>query len=147
MKQQTSFFTLIMTLGLLALGSIAIPAQAQEHKGGCKHKEHMTQMMQQLDLTEEQHEAIHSIKSELKQKKHEQKKAMKSIKHEMHQLVSAEEFDENSVRALAKKKASMVEEMTMNMAKSMHQILQQLTPEQRAKLEELKKAKHKEKHS
>ena len=73
------------------------------------------------------------------------KEQMKPIREAMKQQVMSDNFDLREVRNLAHQKALIVESMTVSKAQSMHQVHQQLTPEQRAKMMELKAKMHEKK--
>ena len=67
----------------------------------------------------------------------------------MRKQVTSDQLDLSEVRKLAHQKALLVENMTVSKAQTMHRIHQQLTPEQRLKLEKMKDKMHKrmqEKH-
>lgn len=141
----TSLLAALFTTVLFA----AAPAQAMEGHDIKKCDKNMTKMMKTLDLSDEQHHAITELKD--KQHKHmeEQHKEMKDIKKAIKYQVKADSFDEAEVRRLAEKKAAMMVEMTVSMAKTMHNIRQQLSVEQIEKMEAFKKEHHekmKEKH-
>ena len=145
MKNSKSVIALFFISFLFA----AAPIQAMDHHDVKQCDKNMKKMMSTLDLSKEQHDAI----TELKDKQHERMEAhhkeMKAIKKAIKEQVKSDNFDEAEVRRLAEKKADMMVEMTVSMAKTKHSIRQHLSAEQREKMAEFKKKHHeemKEKH-
>lgn len=145
MKKSNSLVALFFTSILFA----AAPAQSMDHHDVKKCDKNMKEMMSTLDLSKEQHHAITELKDTQHERMEAQHKEMKAIKKAIKEQIKSDNFDETEVRRLAEKKANMMVEMTVSKAKTMHNIRQQLSDEQRAKMEEFKKKHHekmKEKH-
>ncbi len=140
MKKTTKIIAILFAGSLFAVGGL----QAADHHGGkqCGEKMHM---FKKLGLSETQHDAIKIIKESQHASKMAQKKQMKSIREGMKNQVMSDNFDISEVRKLAQQKAQLVEAMTMSSAQSMHQIYQQLTPDQRTKFSEMKDKMHQKK--
>jgi len=137
MKKHAKIIAILFAGSLLAVGGL----QAADH-GGKQCDGKMMHMFKKLDLTDAQHDAIKAIKEGQHASKMAQKTQMQSIRQSMKQQVMSDNFDVNAVRKLAQQKGQMVEAMTVSMAQSMHQIYQQLTPEQRTKFAEMKDKMH-----
>jgi len=140
MKKTTKIIAILFAGSLLTAGGL----QAADHHGGkqCGDKMHM---FKKLDLSDAQHDAIKAIKESQHASKMAQKDQMKSIREGMKKQVMSDSFNLAEVRKLANQKAQLVETMTVSMAQSMHQIYQQLTPEQRTKFAEMKDKMHQKK--
>jgi protein CpxP len=141
MKKHTKIIAILLAGSLLTVGGL----QAAGHHGGKQCDGKMMPMMKKLDLTNAQHDAIKAIKDTQHANKMAHKEQMKPIREAMKQQVMSDNFDLREVRNLAHQKALIVESMTVSKAQSMHQVHQQLTPEQRAKMMELKAKMHEKK--
>ncbi len=139
MKKHTKIIALLLTGSLLTVGSI----QAADHHGKKQGDGKMMHMLKKLDLSDSQHDAIKSIKETQHANKSAHKDQMKSIREAMRQQVESDNINMSEVRNLAHQKALLVETMTVMKVQSMHQIHQQLTTEQRAKLNRMKDKMHK----
>ncbi len=141
MKKHTKIIAILFAGSLLTVGAL----QAAGHHDGKQCDGKMMHMMKKLDLTNAQHDAIKAIKDTQHANKMAHKEQMKPIREAMKQQVMSDNFDLREVRNLAHQKALIVESMTVSKAQSMHQVHQQLTPEQRAKMMELKAKMHEKK--
>ena len=98
--------------------------------------EELTQRSTQSDgisLTEHQRQQMRDL---MQQARHEQPPVNVSELETMHRLVTAENFDENAVRAQAEKMANEQIARQVEMAKVRNQMYRLLTPEQQAVLNE-----------
>ena len=142
MKKHTKVIALILAGTLLAVGSI----QAADHLGKKQCGGKMMHMLEKLDLSDTQHTAIKTIKEAQHATKMAHKEQMKTIREGMRKQVESDTMDISEVRNLAHQKAQLVETMTVMKAQSMHQIHQQLTADQRVKLNRMKDKMHKKMH-
>ena len=138
MKKHTKIIAILLSGSLLTVSSL----QAAGHHAGKQCDGKMMHMMKKLDLTTSQHDAIKAIKDRQHVHKMAHKEQMKPIRESMKQQVMSGNFNLSEVRHLAHRKALIVENMTVLKAQSMHQIHQQLTPKQRAKMMALKAKMH-----
>jgi len=90
-------------------------------------------LAQRNSLTEKQRQQMRDL---MQQAKHEQPPVNVSEMETMHRLVTAENFDENAVRAQAEKMAQEQVARQVEMAKVRNQMYRLLTPEQQAVLNE-----------
>ena len=90
-------------------------------------------MFDGIRLTEKQRQQMRDL---MQQAKHEQPPVNVSEMETMHRLVTAENFDENAVRAQAEKRAQEQVARQVEMAKVRNQMYRLLTPEQQAVLNE-----------
>lgn len=90
-------------------------------------------MFDGISLTEHQHQQMRDL---MQQARHEQPPVNVSEMETMHRLVTAENFDENAVRAQAEKMAKEQIARQVEMAKVRNQMYRLLTPEQQAVLNE-----------
>ncbi|HAM0758763.1 TPA: cell-envelope stress modulator CpxP [Escherichia coli] len=90
-------------------------------------------MFDGISLTEHQHQQMRDL---MQQARHEQPPVNVSELETMHRLVTAENFDENAVRAQAEKMANEQIARQVEMAKVRNQMYRLLTPEQQAVLNE-----------
>ncbi|EIA2121370.1 cell-envelope stress modulator CpxP [Escherichia coli] len=90
-------------------------------------------MFDDISLTEHQRQQMRDL---MQQARHEQPPVNVSELETMHRLVTAENFDENAVRAQAEKMANEQIARQVEMAKVRNQMYRLLTPEQQAVLNE-----------
>ena len=90
-------------------------------------------MFDGICLTEHQRQQMRDL---MQQARHEQPPVNVSELETMHRLVTAENFDENAVRAQAEKMANEQIARQVEMAKVRNQMYRLLTPEQQAVLNE-----------
>ncbi|HEF0827065.1 TPA: cell-envelope stress modulator CpxP [Escherichia coli] len=90
-------------------------------------------MFDSISLTEHQRQQMRDL---MQQARHEQPPVNVSELETMHRLVTAENFDENAVRAQAEKMANEQIARQVEMAKVRNQMYRLLTPEQQAVLNE-----------
>ena len=90
-------------------------------------------MVDGISLTEHQRQQMRDL---MQQARHEQPPVNVSELETMHRLVTAENFDENAVRAQAEKMANEQIARQVEMAKVRNQMYRLLTPEQQAVLNE-----------
>lgn len=90
-------------------------------------------MFDGISLTEHQSQQMRDL---MQQARHEQPPVNVSELETMHRLVTAENFDENAVRAQAEKMANEQIARQVEMAKVRNQMYRLLTPEQQAVLNE-----------
>ena len=90
-------------------------------------------MFDGISLTEHQRQQMRDL---MHQARHEQPPVNVSEMETMHRLVTAENFDENAVRAQAEKMANEQIARQVEMAKVRNQMYRLLTPEQQAVLNE-----------
>lgn len=90
-------------------------------------------MFDGISLTEHQCQQMRDL---MQQARHEQPPVNVSELETMHRLVTAENFDENAVRAQAEKMANEQIARQVEMAKVRNQMYRLLTPEQQAVLNE-----------
>ena len=88
-------------------------------------------MFDGISLTEHQRQQMRDL---MQQARHEQPPVNVSELETMHRLVTAENFDENAVRAQAEKMAQEQVARQVEMAKVRNQMFHLLTPEQQAVL-------------
>ena len=90
-------------------------------------------MFDGINLTEHQRQQMRDL---MRQARHDQPPVNVSEMETMHRLVTAENFDENAVRAQAEKMANEQIARQVEMAKVRNQMYRLLTPEQQAVLNE-----------
>ncbi|WNC68427.1 Spy/CpxP family protein refolding chaperone [Thalassotalea nanhaiensis] len=138
-KQLSKFVLLVCAIGALSF-TAAAKDQGGSHRGGDK-RDDMRWVMSKLDLTEEQQQQVKDIqlaKKEQMQALMAEKGDRKANKEEFTALIQAETFDENAFILLQQEKAEHQAKSSLISAKSMHQMYQLLTVEQKEKLAELK---------
>jgi len=144
MKKRNLIMVSILAGGLLTSGvSIA--------RTGCDrfsdhHSDKMMHVMkEELKLSDKQIEAIRAIKKEQASDMRSSMIEMKKIRRELREQVRSDNYDAAKVRQLADAKAKIMADMTVKRIDTMHRIRKQLTPEQAAKLDDMKK-RHKFEH-
>ncbi|MDZ7661161.1 Spy/CpxP family protein refolding chaperone [Thiohalophilus sp.] len=148
MKMKQFIVTTVMTSGLLAGAST--PALADNgdlcNKGGkhAAYKDHkrgarpMQRLMEKLDMEQAQREQVEKIVTSRHDAMQEQRQAMRDIREKLRQIVTSDEYDAAKVKQLAEQKARLAGEMTLQRTRMMHNIYQQLTPEQQKKLQAMR---------
>ena len=133
-----------LIIASILAGSIGIAGVAQACGGPGGHfrdghkGDRMMHVMKKLDLTDEQKQAVSSIKDESKDAMESKRDEMSAIRKALHEQESAETYDAAKVRELADAKAIIMSDMTVQKVETMNRIRQQLTAEQREKLDRIK---------
>ena len=91
-----------------------------------------------LDLSEAQQDKIFNIQLANAPLLREQEKHAHKSGKELHGLLEQDQYDEAKIKALAEVQAHAVAQLEVLHARSMHQILAVLTPEQKTKLNAMK---------
>ena len=122
----------------LAVSSLSHAAEVGSGDNGYPGEELTQRSMQShmfdgISLTEHQRQQMRDL---MQQARHEQPPVNVSELETMHRLVTAENFDENAVRAQAEKMANEQIARQVEMAKVRNQMYRLLTPEQQAVLNE-----------
>ncbi|WP_370643682.1 CpxP family protein [Photobacterium sp. TLY01] len=146
--------TVAMVLAVpMLLGSVSALAEGGKyhgkgHDGDCGGPRAEHGVMQSLDLTDAQKEQMRSLreshKAEMRDNMAQGRKAMKANHDKMQALLLADNFDENAVRELAKQMSDQQIEHRVSMMKQRHDMLNILTPEQKAQYKTLKAEKQAE---
>ena len=100
---------------------------------GSAQRSVQSHMFDGISLTEHKRQQMRDL---MQQARHEQPPVNVSELETMHRLVTAENFDENAVRAQAEKMANEQIARQVEMAKVRNQMYRLLTPEQQAVLNE-----------
>ncbi|MDO6706267.1 CpxP family protein [Photobacterium sp. 1_MG-2023] len=150
---QTMKHTLVAVLAMpLVFGSVAAvagggKAHGKGYYGDCgPHGDRG--IFSDLNLTDAQKEQMRALRDSQKESKREHRdegrEAMKANHEKMQALMLADSFDENAVRALAKQMSDQQIEHRVNRMKHRHDLLNILTPEQKAQYKTLKAEKQAE---
>ena len=91
-----------------------------------------------LDLTEAQQDKVFSILLANAPLVHEQEKLGHKSGQELHTLLEQDQYDEAKIKSAAEAEARAKAQLLVLHARTMHQILAVLTPEQHAKLQAMK---------
>ena len=121
------------TLAVSSLSHAAEVGSGDNWHSGEELTQRSTQshMFDGISLTEHQRQQMRDL---MQQARHEQPPVNVSELETMHRLVTAENFDENAVRAQAEKMAQEQVARQVEMAKVRNQMFHLLTPEQQAVL-------------
>ncbi|AUI87202.1 stress adaptor protein CpxP [Vibrio azureus] len=150
MKSTKQFVLAAMVLPLTLSAASAFASDGKAHSGDkCMGQERA--LLKQLDLTDAQKEQIKELrkfsKLEKKQKfaKLEEKKVARLTHNEKVQaLVLADNFDKEAANKLAKEMVEKQTERRVALLEKKHKLLSVLTPAQKVKYAELKKARTQE---
>jgi protein CpxP len=118
------------------LGSGA-PAQADERPGPMP-SHGMHRMLRHLDLSDAQRDQVFKIFHDQSPAMHERMKAVRAAHRDLEKLASAATFDRQRARAIADTEAKAIADLELLRAESMARVREVLTPEQRAKLEQMR---------
>jgi protein CpxP len=132
-----------MAMAVLLVTGSALAQGPKGHMGGDFFGGgHMVEFMSDyLELTDAQRAQVKTILDQEHQNIKPLMEQMRQAHEQMHQLATASTFDEAKVRALAGQQSQVVTELMVRRAKIESQLVQILTPEQKAKMETLH-AKH-----
>ncbi len=95
--------------------------------------------MRGLNLTEAQQDQIFKIHHDSVPAMREQMKQVRKARTELRQIAMADKFDEARARQAADAQARAVAAMALMHAQTMNRVRQVLTPEQRQKMDEMRK--------
>ena len=152
MKTKVVILSTILAGGVLA-GSLGL-AQASPYRFCLKDRQHadysqhrhagksMHGMLVALDLEPAQRDKIKAIMQENRDQLKDQRQAMRELRQQMHQSISSEDYDETKVQQLAREKARLSGEMSVQRIVMLRQIYQQLTPEQQETFRSLRQRDH-----
>lgn len=94
-------------------------------------------MMRELNLTEAQRDQMFKIHHEQEPAFREQMKKVRAARQDLHKLALADRYDEAAVRRAADAQAKAMSDLAVMHAQTMHRVRELLTPEQRAKMDQL----------
>ena len=139
MKLSNPFLASLLAAGSLAF---AVPAaQAQPFEHGRAMQAHQMRggmgMLRGLDLTEAQRDQVFKIFHDQAPAMRERMKAARSAQEELRKAASASSFDSARVRQLADAAGKAHADAAYARAETMSRVAAVLTPEQRAKLQQL----------
>jgi len=136
-------------LGVLAASAIAwgvnhepgSSAEADDsdrfHRWGHRHGGPMAHMAKRLDLSEEQQLSIAAILNESRNEAELLRAQLEELRRSVGDSIRAGEYDEDEVRILVENQAPAFVDMTMLGIRTMSQVYEQLTPEQRDQADEM----------
>ena len=113
--------------------AVAIISDNGSSQEGATQNSSQSHMFDGISLTEHQRQQMRDL---MQRARHDQPPVNVSEMETMHRLVTAENFDENAVRAQAEKMANEQIARQVEMAKVRNQMYRLLTPEQQAVLNE-----------
>lgn len=120
------------------LGSGAL-AQSDEGPGPMpSHGMGMHRMLRHLDLSDAQRDQVFKIFHDQSPAMRERMKAMRAARGDLEKLALASAFDRERARAIADTEAKAISDMEVLRAESMARVRELLTPEQRAKLDQMR---------
>ncbi len=142
--------TLMLAAALLFAGASWADHHGHDRKGhrdapdigGLPAIQHLTRAFRHLDLDEGQKEAIHEELKAMREAVRPLVKQVMESRRELHGLITALDFDEEAVAALASEQGDLTAEITLIVAGAASTALAQLTDEQRSELQALRD-KHK----
>ncbi len=120
------------------LGSSAI-AQSDERAGPMpSHGMGMHRMLRHLDLSDAQRDQVFKIFHDQSPAMRERMKAVRAAREDLEKLALASAFDRERARAIADTEAKAISDMEVLRAESIARVRELLTPEQRAKLDQMR---------
>jgi protein CpxP len=118
------------------LGSGAL-AQSDERPGAMP-SHGMHRMLRHLDLSDAQRDQVFKIFHDQSPAMHERMKAARAAREDLQKLAAASAFDRQRARAIADTEAKAIADMEVMRAESLARVREVLTPEQRAKLDQMR---------
>ena len=134
----------IFTLALVALTlSFAVIAEARPGRGRGRGGG-IEKILRSVDLTEDQRTQLEALRDEHRAEMEPLKQEMKAKRQQLRQLWTAEVIDEGAIWALDAEMVPLRQQMHQERLEQKLQVMNVLTPEQRAQLSEaVKKQKRK----
>lgn len=133
---------LSLLLGLFAMLSFSTLAKDhKQHSRGDDFQKQMRHVMSKLELTTEQQTQIKSIQQSRKEQSQTLKGDFTEYRQSIAQLIKAPEFDEIAFKDIQQKMAVQKIQLSLISAKSMHQIYNVLTAEQKRQFENYRQSK------
>jgi Spy/CpxP family protein refolding chaperone len=124
----------IITLVVVALTlSLAVVAQAR-HGRGKGHGGGIEMILRNVDLTEDQRTQLEALRDEHQAEMKPLKQELKTKRQQLHQLWTAEVIDEGAIWALDAEMVPLRQQMHQERLEQRLQVMNLLTPEQRAQL-------------
>ena len=135
-------------LGVLAASAIAwgvnepagdglVEDTDRGHRWGPRHGGPMAHMARRLDLSEEQQLAITAILSTARDEAEVLRLQLEELRRTIGDSIRTGEYDEDQARILVENQAPAFVDMTLLGIRTMNQVYEQLTPEQRAEADAL----------
>ena len=121
---------------VMAFSATAWAGYGMEHHGG--KRDGFMKMLKHLDLTDQQEAQVTAILDQHKEQHQALRDQLKKDRQALHEAVMADTFDEANIRTASKALASDMEEMAVLRGKVASEIRAVLTPEQIAKLKEMR---------
>ncbi len=133
----------ILALAIITTGSVFIFAQKGDdakHRGPGKDRQgrEFGRMFKHLELTDEQKTQAKALFSASREKTSSLREASKANRSKMRELTANGGFDEAQIVALANEQAAVEAQVTVERLRVRSQMYNLLTPEQKAKAEEMK---------
>lgn len=113
-------------------------ARGDRHGGKGHHAHHARHVWKALDLTEEQKDKIFAVRHAAMPELREAMKEVRTAKRELRALAQSGDFEVAKAEELAKKFATAQAHASLSSAKMQAEVVAVLTPEQRAKAQELR---------
>lgn len=138
-KQITCLSALLMTF-LLGQPVFAEPMTqpAGEQMAMHQGKDHQDKMLSKLNLSDEQKSKMNAVKTKLRDQYEANKVRMREVQMQIGALVNSDKMDEKTLDDLISQKAQLMSTMMKNVAIARNQIYNMLTPEQKAKVAEMR---------
>lgn len=106
-----------------------------EHQSGIRP---MQRLMEKLELDQAQRDQVTALMEEHRATIQDKREAMREIQRKMREAATAEAYDAEQVKQLARDKAALVAELSVQRSELMRDIYRQMTPEQQEKFRTLR---------
>lgn len=134
----------------LAMGAYAQPAPGgghgpehmRMHGGGHQHGGGEMRGLRALNLTEAQRDQIFKIHHDQAPAFRDQMKKVRASREELQKLARADKLDPAALRRAADAQAKAISDMTVMRVQAQNQVRAVLTPEQKAKLDQMREQRH-----
>lgn len=133
MKKRNWIISTVLAGSILSVGAMGVASACGGPGGGFGGKGHgskMMHMVEKLDLSKEQRTSVWKIMDAQKDTMRANREQMYSIHTALRDAAGAVNYDQDKVRELANKKASMMSDMIVQRTESMNKIRQLLNEEQ-----------------
>ena len=131
---------------LIAAVVVAVNAEPPFMWGGHHGIWHEERMARHLDLDDAQRDALVNLKSTSRETMRPLIRQMAEQQQQMRSLVTAEQFDESAVRAMAKQHSETMTSLMVERARHRHQVRQMLNAEQRTAFDAHQQQRHRAGH-
>lgn len=143
MKKRNLIISSILAAGMLTAGGAHAYGGGKgefcdKHPRGGARAERMDYMMDRLDMSSQQRDAVYKIREEEEKKVAAKRDELRKLREAMREQSRAEKYDDAKVRELADAQAKIMSDIMVIHAESMKRMRDQLSADQEARVKQMK---------